>query len=157
MNMKQIRNIFLALALMMAAPALGEPAMQHAIGTFTVKMTPAAQTSEAGVALGRMAVSKQFSGGLAGTGEGEMLTATGAVPESAAYVLIERVTGSIDNHSGSFALMHHATMDRGKPDQHITIVPDSGSGGFTGIAGLLTMRIDAGVHHYDLAYSLPAQ
>jgi hypothetical protein len=154
--MKQIRNICLAMALMMAAPALGEPAMQHAIGTFTVKMTPAAQTSEARVALGRMAVSKAFSGDLAGTGEGEMLTATGAVPESAAYVLIERVTGSIGNRSGSFALMHHATMDRGTPDQHITIVPDSGSGGFTGITGQLTMRIEAGVHHYDLAYSLPA-
>jgi hypothetical protein len=82
------------MALVMAAPALGEPAMWHAIGTFTVKMTPAAQNSDAGVALERMSVSKEFSGGLTATGEGEMLTATGAVPESAAYVLIKRVTGS---------------------------------------------------------------
>ncbi|WP_426169102.1 DUF3224 domain-containing protein [Sandarakinorhabdus sp. DWP1-3-1] len=132
--------------------------MQHATGTFAVKMAPAAQTSAGGVALARMTVTKAFSGGMTATAEGDMLTAAGAVPESAAYVLIERVTGSIDGKAGSFAFMHHATMDRGKPDQHISIVPDSGSGGLAGISGAMTMRIDdGGVHHYDLAYRLPEQ
>lgn len=155
--MVQIRNIIAAIALVATLPVHGEPAMMHAIGTFTVKMSPVAQSDEGGVALARMTVRKQFTGDLAGTGEGEMLTAAGTVPDSAAYVLIERVTGQMAGQQGSFALMHNATMDRGKPDQHITIVPDSGSGGFAGIAGQLTMRIDAGVHHYDLSYALPSR
>ncbi len=150
-----MRNILALAAMLLAAPTLGETVMQHAKGTFAVKMAPAAQTSTGGVALARMTVTKAFSGDMAATAEGEMLTAAGAVPESAAYVLIERVTGSIDGKAGSFAFMHHATMDRGKPDQHITIVPDSGSGALTGITGAMTMRIEAGVHHYDLAYALP--
>ncbi|MEY2884178.1 MAG: hypothetical protein RL490_1902 [Pseudomonadota bacterium] len=154
--MGQIRNVFLVLALLFAMPLHGEPAMRHAIGTFTVKMTPAAEGEADGVTLARMTVAKQFGGDLVATGEGDMLTAAGAVPNSAAYVLIERVTGTLAGRSGSFALMHHATMDRGTPDQHISIVPDSGSGGLAGIKGVLTMRIDAGVHHYDLAYTLPA-
>ncbi len=150
-------NIIVAAAIALAAPATAETIMHHATGTFVVKMTPAAQSSAGGVALARMGVAKVFSGGMAATAEGEMLTAAGGVPESAAYVLIERVTGSIDGKVGSFAFMHSATMDRGKPDQHITIVPDSGSGALTGITGAMTMRIEAGVHYYDMAYALPSQ
>ena len=151
-----MRIIILAAAIVLAGPAQAET-MMHAIGTFTVKMTPVAQSSVDGLAMARMQVGKTFTGDMIATGEGDMLTAAGAVPELAAYVLIERVTGTVGGKAGSFALMHHATMNRGTPDQHISIVPDSGSGGLTGISGTLTMRIEAGVHHYDLAYALPGR
>ena len=156
---EQIKNRLAAVVAAAVLTAGTAPArevkVQHATGQFEVKITPQAQDSSGGVDLARMAVAKVFSGGLAGTGQGDMLTGAGLVPGSAAYVLIERINGTLDDRAGSFALMHSATLDRGKPDQHIVIVPDSGSGGLTGISGSLTMRIEAGVHYYDLAYQLP--
>lgn len=149
-----MRNIAVALLVSLAAPAIGAPIMQHAIGTFEVKMTPQANDAEGGVALARMRVDKIFSGGLAATSAGDMLTAAGVVKGSAAYVLIERVTGTLDGKAGSFAFMHSATMTRGTPDQHISVVPDSGSGALTGLHGSMTMRIEAGVHHYDFEYAI---
>lgn len=145
-----MRNIILAAALF-AMPV--EAAVQHAMGTFEVKMTPQAGDLPGGLA--RMSVAKTFTGGLAGTGRGDMLTAMGGVEGSAAYVLIEQVTGTLDGRAGSFALMHSATMDRGKPDQRIVVVPDSATGALVGLKGSLTMRIEGGRHFYDLAYELP--
>lgn len=128
--------------------------MQHAVGTFEVKITPAANSNDGDVSLARLRVDKVFSGGLKAVSSGDMLTAAGGVKGSAAYVLIERVTGTLDGKAGSFAFMHSATMNRGTPDQRITIVPDSGSGALTGLTGAMTMRIDGGVHHYDLEYAI---
>lgn len=128
--------------------------MQHAVGTFEVKITPAANSNDGDVSLARLRVDKVFSGGLKAVSGGDMLTAAGGVKGSAAYVLIERVTGTLDGKAGSFAFMHSATMNRGTPDQRITIVPDSGSGALTGLTGAMTMRIDGGVHHYDLEYAI---
>lgn len=149
-----MRNILATLLLLLAAPALGEPIMQHASGTFEVKITPAANDSADGVTLGRMTVAKQFSGPLTATSQGDMLTGAGTVAGSAAYVLIERVTGSLDGRAGSFALAHLGVMDRGKPELRVTIVPDSGSGGLAGISGTLVIRIEGGKHYYDLDYRL---
>ncbi len=139
-------------ALLAVAPA--EAAMRHATGTFEVTMAPQTSDAEGGVPLARMTVSKVFSGGLTGTGKGDMLTGGDPAKGSAAYVLIERVTGSVEGHAGSFALMHSATMDRGTPDQRIVVVPDSGTGALTGLKGALTMKIEGGKHFYDLAYEI---
>ena len=146
-----MRYVLMAAALV-AAPV--EAAMQHATGTFEVKMVPGEPDVVDGLTLGRYGVTKTFTGGLEGSGKGDMLTAGGTVPGSAAYVLIERVTGSVDGRSGSFALMHSATMTRGAPDMRIVVVPDSGTGALTGISGSLTIRIEGGTHHYDLGYAL---
>lgn len=146
-----MKNAAVAMLLCLAAPAMGAPIMQHATGTFAVKIEPQSSDSGDGVTVSRMAVDKVFSGGLVGTGKGDML-ATGSGVDSGAYVLIERVTGTLDGKPGSFALMHHAIMDGGKPDQHIIIVPDSGSGALAGLSGQLTMKIEGGIHFYDLAY-----
>ena len=150
-----MRNIFAALLLLLAAPALGEPVMQHASGTFEVSITPAADNSADGVTLGRMTVAKTFAGPLTATSQGDMLTGAGTVAGSAAYVMIERVTGSLDGKAGSFALAHIGVMDRGKPDLRVMIVPDSGSGALAGISGTLVIRIEGGKHFYDLDYRLP--
>jgi len=150
-----MRNIFAALLLLLAAPALGEPVMQHASGTFEVSITPAADNSADGVTLGRMTVAKTFAGPLTATSQGDMLTGAGTVAGSAAYVMIERVTGSLDGKAGSFALAHIGVMDRGKPDLRVMIVPDSGSGALAGISGTLVIRIEGGKHFYGLDYRLP--
>ena len=151
-----MRNIFAALLLLLAAPALGEPATQHATGTLEVSITPAANDSADGVTLGRMTVAKSFAGPLTAKSQGDMLTGAGTLAGSAAYVMIERVTGMLDGKAGSFALAYIGVMVRGKPDLRVMIVPDSGSGALAGITGTLTIRIEGGKHFYDLDYRMPS-
>ena len=105
--------------------------------------------------LARMTIDKTFTGDLAGTTQGQMLSARTAVPDSAGYVAIERVEGTLAGKKGSFVLQHSATMDRGVPAQTITVVPDSGMDELEGLTGTLTIIIAEGKHSYDFAYSLP--
>jgi hypothetical protein len=128
---------------------------QHAIGPFDVKVTP--QDDKGGEPLlGRMALDKQYHGDLEATGKGQMLTAGTEVKGSGAYVAIERVTGALKGHAGSFVLQHSGTMTQGAPQMTIMVVPDSGTGQLSGIAGKMTINIAAGGKHtYDFEYALP--
>jgi hypothetical protein len=149
-----------AAALLLAAPnAARETAMQHATGTFEVKITP--QDSHAGtdgaLPTARMALAKTFSGDLTGTAAGTMLSIGTPKPgQAAAYVALDQVTGTLAGKRGGFVLVHRGTMSKaGGGDLDIEIAPDSGTGELTGIAGTLAIEVKAGVHHYDLAYTLP--
>ncbi|CAN5158359.1 DUF3224 domain-containing protein [soil metagenome] len=146
----------LVLAAVLMAGFQGEEAvMSHATGTFDVKITPAEAAAGAGAdAPGRMTLAKTFQGGIEGTGEGEML-ATMAPGGSGAYVALERVTGSVDGHAGTFALVHRGVLDHGAQDLSITVVPGSGTGDLTGLTGVFNLTIEGGEHRYDLDYSLP--
>jgi hypothetical protein len=127
-----------------------------AAGTFEVKLTP--QSTDAvpeGSTLGRLSIDKQFHGDLEGTSTGEMLSAGTQVKGSAGYVAMERVTGSLNGRSGTFVLQHHATMTRGTPQLSIAVVPDSGTGDLTGLAGTMVINIADGKHSYDFEYRLP--
>jgi len=128
----------------------------HASGLFEVKMTPQ-EDKAAETPFGRMRFDKQFHGDLEGASKGEMLSlGTGAKGSSGAYVALERVTGTLQGRSGSFTLVHTAIMDRGVPQLTITVVPDSGNGELTGIAGRLDIKIEeGGKHFYDFEYTLP--
>jgi len=142
-------------AMLVMAPQTGETDMRHARGTFDLTITPVQPAPETAPDVpGRMTLSKVFHGDLTGTGTGEML-ATMAPGASGAYVAMERVSGSIDGHEGSFALVHRGLMDKGAQDLLITIVPGSGTGDLTGIAGVFHLTIEGGEHRYDLEYSLP--
>jgi hypothetical protein len=137
-----------------AHPAPQETSVtHHATGEFDVKMVPAA-TDEPTV--GRLTLDKQYRGDLAATGRGEMLAVRTAVEGSAGYVAMERVAGTLAGRSGSFALQHSGTMDRGAPSLTITVVPDSGTEGLAGLAGTMRIRIEGGKHFYDFDYTLPA-
>jgi hypothetical protein len=133
-----------------------EAAVAVARGTFEVKLAPQ-QTAHAhgGAPLGRLSIDKEFLGDLTGTSKGEMLTAGTAVKESAGYVAIERVTGTLRGRSGSFVLQHSGTMTRGVGSLLITVVPDSGTDGLTGLAGTMTIIIADGKHSYEFEYTLP--
>jgi hypothetical protein len=134
----------------------GTPMTRHATGAFDVKITPLALGGPAeDAALGRMSIEKQFHGDLEATGKGQMLTAATDVKGSAAYVAMERVSGTLHGRSGAFALVHRGTMDRGEPRLEVTVVPDSGTGQLAGLAGRLTIVIAGGKHSYDLEYTLP--
>ena len=131
---------------------------KHASGPFEVKLAPQKPDNpEAKNAnLGRMSISKQLHGDLEATSKGEMLSVATSVKNSAGYVAIERVTGTLHGRSGSFALQHSATMNRGVPQLSVSVVPDSGTDQLAGLAGTMTIRITEGKHFYEFEYTLPA-
>lgn len=126
-----------------------------AVGTFEVTLTREASDTAPGSILERLTMAKRFEGDLSGSAEGEMLSVLTPVEGSAGYVAVERVTGTLDGRRGSFALQHSGIM--GGDDQHhmVPVVPDSGTGDLTGIAGTMVIRIEGGVHRYELRYTLP--
>jgi hypothetical protein len=127
---------------------------RQATGTFDVKLTP--QDDKAADALrGRMLINKQFHGDLTGGSEGQMLTGMTSVKDSAGYVAIERVNGTLQGRQGSFLLQHSGTMTRGEPQLTITVVPDSGTGQLAGLTGRMTIKIVGGKHYYEFEYALP--
>jgi hypothetical protein len=130
-------------------------------GTFDVKLVPlTVEFKELAETLGRMSIDKKFSGDLEGTSKGEMLSTMGIVKGSAGYVAIEKVTGILNGKSGTFVLQHSGTMNRSEPSLTVTVIPDSGTGDLTGLAGLagkLLIKIENKQHFYELEYTLPAK
>jgi hypothetical protein len=130
----------------------------HAKGTFEAKVEPVGEPDKAeGSTLTRMSIDKKIHGDLEGTSKGTMLAAGTDVKGSAGYVALERVTGTLAGKTGSFVLQHNATMTRGTPMLNIIVVPDSGTGQLTGIAGNFVVIIAPdGKHSYEFNYTLPA-
>lgn len=129
--------------------------MMHATGPFDVKVTPQTDANSDG-AIGRMTIDKQFHGELEATSVGQMLSSMSSVKGSAGYVAIEKVTGTLNGRKGTFVLQHNATMDRGKPELNIIVVPDSGTGELEGLKGTMSIEIAAGgKHSYKFDYTLP--
>jgi uncharacterized protein DUF3224 len=153
-----IAAAFLVVPLVFAqnpAPAPKEVSVIHAAGPFDVKVTPQDDKSDDPL-IGRMALDKQYHGDLEGTGKGQMLTAATSVKGSGAYVAIEKFTGTLKGHSGTFVLQHLGTMTQNVPQLSVSIVPDSGTGELKGIAGKMTINIaPGGKHSYDLEYTMP--
>lgn len=129
--------------------------MNHATGTFEVKLVPQTDDKNGDSALGRMTIDKQFHGDLEGTSKGQMLTGMTEVKGSAGYVAIEKVTGTLKGRTGTFILQHTGTMNRGAPQLVITVVPDSGAGQLAGITGNFKVIIAEGKHSYEFEYTLP--
>lgn len=122
-------------------------------GSFDVHLVPQAQDQAEGSSLGRMSIDKQFHGDLEATSKGEMLSA-GTDAGSAVYVAIERVTGTLHGHSGSFVLVHHGTWTQAEQRLSVTVVPDSGTGQLKNISGQMTIDTSDGKHDYDFTYTL---
>lgn len=129
-------------------------------GTFEVKITPAEGTAlekEAGI--GRMTIDKTWSGDLAGTSKGSMLTSATESTGAMAYVALEKVDAKLKGKSGSFYFSHTATMKKGDAASgvlKITVVAGSGTGELAGLSGELSIIIDAkGGHAYEFNYELP--
>jgi Protein of unknown function (DUF3224) len=132
-----------------------EVKVAHATGTFEVKMAPQKWEDAPGASLARMSFDKQWHGDFEGTSKGEMMTAGTDVKNSAGYVALEVVTGTLKGRTGAFIFQHNATMDRGTPHLSIAVVPDSGTGQLAGLTGTLNIVITDGKHSYDFEYSLP--
>jgi predicted flavoprotein YhiN len=132
----------------------------RAVGTFTVQMKPYDAPAEApagATPLGRLSLDKVFSGDMAGSSVGEMLTAVTPTAGSAGYVAVERFTGTVHGRDGSFVMQHSGTMSQRNGQQlSIKVVPDSGSDALRGIEGQFLLEIEQGQHRYTLEYTLPA-
>jgi hypothetical protein len=135
----------------------GDANVLHAKGGFDTKVEPQGAPDKApGSTLGEMSLNKQYHGDLEGAGKGTMLTVASDVKGSAAYVAVERVTGTLNGKTGSFALQHSGTMNRGALHLLITVVPDSGTGQLAGITGTMDIVIAPdGKHSYTFDYTLP--
>lgn len=159
---------YLALILLLGAVIAGvgfagsalaqDRVVHHATGEFVVAMTPGdPEDAEAGLGLSSYSLSKVFTGGIVGSAKGQMLAGGPAgSQDTGTYVALERVVGSVDGRAGAFLLAHRGDMTPNGYTLSITVVPNSGTGALEGIEGefVLTVTPD-GVHHYDLAYSLP--
>ena len=102
----------------------------HASGTFDVKIIPQKDEGVGDATIARMSIDKQYHGDLEGTGLGQMLAGMAAeVKDSGAYVAIERVRGTLQGRTGSFAVHHRGVMTRGAQDLTITssLTPAPGS------------------------------
>ena len=128
---------------------------RRATGTFEVKLNPQpADDYFDATTLSRLTIDKELRGDLEGTSKGQMLSAGTPIRNSAGYVAIERVTGTLQGRTGTFILQHSGTMNRGAPSLVVSIVPDSGTGGLEGISGTMTIDLSGGKHAYTLDYTL---
>ncbi len=148
--------VWLALALGLGVPAPQSPTSRRATGSFDVTLKPldAYATAEHPM-LGRMSADKQYHGDLEAAAKGEMLTGMTDVKNSAVYVAIERVTGTLHGKRGSFILHHTGVMSRGEQHLTIAVVPDSGTDQLVGLTGTMSIEIAPdGKHSYTFQYTL---
>ena len=153
--MLTIRAWPLAVAMIAAAAttATGAQMTEHvAKGNFDVQLTP---TSTADAAVGAMSIAKTFHGDLDGTSTGQMLAVRTPVEGSAGYVAMERVSGTLAGHKGSFALQHSGTLDKGAASLSVSVVPDSSTEGLAGLKGTMDIIVSPGRHDYVFRYTLP--
>lgn len=156
-----VAAVLIGLALAMTVAAQKEKQMVHAKGSFDVKMTPAEATDfEKANDIARFTFDKTWHGDFEGVSHGEMITGSTVSTGSMAYVAIERMTGKLNGKSGSFTFSHRATMMKGDPtsagELSVVVIPNSGAGELTGLAGSLMIHIDAqGKHTWTFDYSLP--
>jgi Protein of unknown function (DUF3224) len=125
-----------------------------ATGPFNVKLEPQEMPAEYPL-LGRLTINKVFQGDLTATSIGQMLSARTAIPNSAGYVAIEQVTGTLHGREGTFVLQHSSSMIRGEAQQSVTVVADSGTGALEGLTGSMVINNAAGLHSYVFEYELP--
>jgi hypothetical protein len=131
--------------------------MKRATGSFEVTLQPLSNVDvSSNPLLGRMRLTKKFSGDLAAEALGQMLSAGTGTRGSACYVAIDHVTGELEGRRGSFLLQHTGVMNRGEPSLSITVVPDSVTDELAGLSGTLSINIVDGRHFYDFIYSVPA-
>ena len=126
-------------------------------GKFDVKMTPQApDDGDASGVPGRMRLDKRYHGDLDASSRGQMLAAQSSVKGSAGYVAIEQVTGALQGRTGTFMLQHTGVMNRGTGSLTITVIPDSGTGELSELAGTMSIEAGGGVHTYIFDFTLPA-
>jgi hypothetical protein len=128
--------------------------MPAAKGPFDVKITP--QESAADAPVSRMLLYKEFHGDLEAIAHGEMLAGFEPLTNAGVYVAIDRVSGTLHGHAGSFLMAHRGIANADGQQLDIVIVPGSGTGQLEGITGTVGIDIVEKQHFYTVDYTLPA-
>lgn len=103
---------------------------------------------------GGMDFTKTWSGAMAGSSAGVMLSGGDPSTGYAGYVAVEVFTGTLDGRPGGFALLQFGTMAGGVPDLRYEIASGSGTGDLGGITGVVDLDVVDGVHHVVVRYAL---
>ena len=102
----------------------------------------------------QMQFEKEFFGPLEARSSVSMMGVMNKELGSGSYVALERVEGTVDGLRGTFGMQHSSSMNRGKSEQLISIIPDSGTDELKGISGKMVIDIVDGQHYYTFEYSL---
>ena len=108
----------------------------RATGTFTIDNwdeNPILET-EGGSKITKAKVSRSFEGDLEGEGTVEWLMAYDK-DDTATFVGLERIVGSVRGKTGTFALQHVGTFDGQMSKAELLVVPGSGTGALSGLSG----------------------
>jgi hypothetical protein len=129
--------------------------MKQVKGKFEVKSFPLEGDSLASdIGFMRMRFEKRFEGALAGNGVVSMMGIMNREIGSGGYVALEKISGELDSMRGTFCVQHSSTMSKGKPEQSITVIPDSGTGDLSNIRGHMVIDIIEGQHFYTFHYDI---
>ncbi|MFE3863863.1 DUF3224 domain-containing protein [Streptomyces goshikiensis] len=133
----------------------------RASGTFSVKgfdpadvaPTPAVTT---GVAVGVMTMEKHFEGEIVGHSATLFTSAFDQAKGVGTYLAMESFEGALNDREGTFNFAHSATTHGSdRAHEFFVIVPSSGTGQLTGIAGSGALTVDAdGTHRVWFDYEL---
>jgi|GEM_PF-1000134 len=155
-SMKNLTRITLIFTFMVLSPMAKADEKQtkettmSVTGIFEISLEP---QNDENVPAGRMLIDKKYSGGLVGSGLGQMIskrTKTG----SAVYSAIEEFEGSLDGKKGAFTLVHYGEMSAEGQKLNVNIVAGSGSGELENISGSLEIIQEDKTHKYVLNYKL---
>lgn len=116
-------------------------------GRFTIEMTPGDAVVPG---TGRFDFTKIWTGGVAGTSSGTMLSAGDPVTGNAGYVAMEVFEGRIGGRTGTIAFQQCGTMQPGDTDLRYLVAPGSGTGDLAGVVGHLDLTVDRGEHEVTL-------
>ena len=119
-------------------------------GTFEVDLRPQADGE---APAGRMVIDKTYSGDLAGSGKGQMIS-KGTESGTAVYYAIEEFSGSLKGKAGAFTLIHKGHMSKDSQTLDVEILEGSGNGELEEISGSMTITQDSAGHTYELLYAL---
>jgi len=104
--------------------------------------------------LTRAAVTKTFTGDIAGEGRVEYLMMYRS-DGSAAFVGLERVVGQVAGKAGSFVLHRTGVFENGIAKESYFVIPGSGTGDLTNMRGEGTSAVGHGSEHpFVLNYEL---
>ncbi|WP_344133002.1 DUF3224 domain-containing protein [Pedococcus bigeumensis] len=134
----------------------------RAEGTFTVEsfvpatLDPAPAEVSTSLPVGVAVLVKQFSGGVEGRSSTIFTAAFDQASGVGTYVAMESFQGSLAGAEGAFNFTHGATTTGAdRVAEHFVVVPGSGTGDLTGIAGAGGLAVEEdGTHRIWFDYAL---
>jgi hypothetical protein len=131
--------------------------MPIAVATFVLDSfdEEAPYLEDPGVSYARLRIAKTFHGDIEAKSSVEMLSVR-AENGGAGYVAVERIVGSVQGRSGSFAVLHVGTMADETQWARWPVVPGSGTADLSRIIGEGRIELTPdGTHEFHLDYELP--